>query len=72
MTGSPKWFSSLNPHAWSGIHYFQGNNRGKIVSYGAIQVNENFVLKDVALVKNFRFNLLSISQLLEDGFECTS
>jgi hypothetical protein len=32
-------------------------------------VNESFVLKDVALVSNLHFNLLSISQLLEDDYE---
>jgi hypothetical protein len=32
-------------------------------------VNESFVLKDAALVSNLHFNLLSISQLLEDDYE---
>jgi hypothetical protein len=32
-------------------------------------VNESFVLKDVALVSNFHFNFLSVSQLLEDDYE---
>jgi hypothetical protein len=32
-------------------------------------VNEKFVLKEVAKVDNLRFNLLSVSQLLNDGFE---
>jgi hypothetical protein len=32
-------------------------------------VNESFVLKDVALVSNLHFNLLSVWQLLEDDFE---
>ena len=34
-----------------------------------IKVNEKFVLKDVALVKHLRYNLLSVSQLLNDGLE---
>jgi hypothetical protein len=32
-------------------------------------VNESFVLKDVALVSNMHFNLLSLLQLLENDFE---
>jgi hypothetical protein len=32
-------------------------------------VNESFVVKDVALVSNPHFNLLSISQLLEGDYE---
>jgi hypothetical protein len=40
-----------------------------VVSHGTIRVNESFVLKDVASVSNLHFNLLSILQLLGDGFE---
>jgi hypothetical protein len=40
-----------------------------VLSRGTIRVNESFILKDVALVLNLHFNLLSISQLLQDGFE---
>jgi hypothetical protein len=32
-------------------------------------VNESFVLKDVTLVSNLHFNLLSVLQLLEDDYE---
>jgi hypothetical protein len=45
------------------------NLRCKIVSHDTIRVNESFVLKDVALVSNFHFNLISVSQLHEYGFE---
>ena len=40
-----------------------------VLSCGTIRVNESFVLKDVALVSNLHFNLLSVLQLLQDGFE---
>jgi hypothetical protein len=45
------------------------NSKGKVLSHGIIRVNESFILKDVALVSNLYFNLLSVSQLLQDGFE---
>jgi hypothetical protein len=32
-------------------------------------VNNSFFLKDVALVSKLHFNLLSVSQLLEDDYE---
>ena len=48
---------------------FRDNSKDKVVSRGTIWVNESFVLKDVVLVLNFHFNLLSVSQLLGDGFE---
>ena len=32
-------------------------------------MNESFILKDVALVSNLHFNLLSVSQLLEDDYK---
>ena len=48
---------------------FGDNSKGKVLSHGAIWVNESFVLKDVVLVLNLHFNLLFVSQLLGDGFE---
>ena len=32
-------------------------------------MNDKFILKDVALVDKLRYNLLSVSQLLDDGYE---
>jgi hypothetical protein len=32
-------------------------------------VNESFILKDVALVSNLHFNLLSVLQLLVDDYK---
>ncbi|XP_021320538.1 uncharacterized protein LOC110436975 [Sorghum bicolor] len=69
MTGSSKWFSSLDPVQCKEYITFGDNSKGKVLSHGTIRVNESFVLKDVALVSNLHFNLLSVSQLLQDGFE---
>jgi hypothetical protein len=69
MTGSSKWFSSLDLVQCKEYITFEDNSEGKVLSRGTIRVNESFVLKDVALVLNFHFNLLSVSQLLQDGFE---
>jgi hypothetical protein len=69
MTGSSKWFSSLDPVQCKEYITFRDNSKGKVLSRGTIRVNESFVLKDVALVSNLHFNLLFVSQLLQDGFE---
>jgi hypothetical protein len=69
MTRSLKWFSRLDPMQCKEYITFGDNSKGKVLSHGTIQVNKSFVLKDVALVLNLHFNLLSISQLLQDGFE---
>jgi hypothetical protein len=69
MTGSSKWFSSLDPMQCKEYITFGDNIKGKVLSRGTIWVNESFVLKDVALVLNLHFNLLLVSQLLQDGFE---
>jgi hypothetical protein len=48
---------------------FGDRSRGKVVSHGTILVNKSFVLKDLDLVSNLHFNLLSVLQLLEDDYE---
>jgi hypothetical protein len=65
MTENLKGFSNLDPVQCKEYITF----RGKVLSCGTIRVNESFVLKDVALVLNLHFNLLLVSQLLQDGFE---
>ena len=69
MIGSSKWFSSLDPVTCKEYITFGDNSKDKVVSRGTIWVNESFVLKDVVLVLNLHFNLLSVSQLLGGGFE---
>ena len=69
MTGDSKLFSNLTPMKHK-VYITSGDNReGKVVSRGSIRMNESFILKVVALVSSSHSNLLSISQLLEDGLE---
>jgi hypothetical protein len=69
MTGDSRWFSSLTPVMTNEYITFGDNSRGKVQSVGTIKVNKKFVLKEIAKVDNLHFNLLSLSQLLDDGFE---
>jgi hypothetical protein len=64
-----KMVLSLDPVIGKEYITFGDKSRGKVVSRGTIRVNESFILKDVALVSNMHFNLLLVSQLLEDDYE---
>ena len=48
---------------------FGDNGRGKVRGLGVVRVSDRFTLREVALVSNLGFNLLSVSQLLDEGFE---
>ena len=69
MTGNDKWFSSLTPMRSNEYIVFGDNGRGKVHGLRAIRVSDRFTLREVALVSNLGFNLLSVSQLLDEGFE---
>lgn len=69
MTGDHRWFSSLTPVMTKEYITFGDNSKGKVLSEGVIKVSKNFMLKRVALVDSLGFNLLSVSQLLDDGYE---
>ena len=69
MTGNDKWFSSLTPMRSKEYIVFGDNGRGKVRGIGVVRVSDRFTLREVALVLNLGFNLLSISQLLDEGFE---
>jgi hypothetical protein len=60
MIGSSKWFSSLDPVQCKEYITFEDNSKGKVLSRETIRVSESFILKDVALVLNLHFNLLSV------------
>jgi hypothetical protein len=44
---------------------FADDKKGKVIGTGIIKVNDHFTLNDVALVDRLRYNLLSISQLVD-------
>ena len=69
MTGNDKWFSSLTPTRHKEYIIFGDNGKGKVRGVGAVRVFDHFTLREVALVSNLGFNLLSVSQLLDEGFE---
>ena len=70
MTEERSMFDSLTKS--SGNHYitFAGNERGKVLGTGNITLNSQFNLSKVLLVDTLGYNLLSISQLCDSGFNC--
>jgi hypothetical protein len=48
---------------------FGDNGRERVLSEGEIKVSDKITLKRVALVQSLGYNLLSLSQLLDEGFE---
>jgi hypothetical protein len=69
MTGDRGWFSSLVPVVTKRYITFGDNGHGRVLSEGEIKVSDKTTLRRVALVQSLGCNLLSVSQLLDEGFE---
>ncbi|WVZ94377.1 hypothetical protein U9M48_040276 [Paspalum notatum var. saurae] len=69
MTGHRKWFSSLNPVSTKEYITFGDNGQGKVMGVGSVSLSAKLSLSEVAFVQNLGFNLVSVSQLLNEGFE---
>ncbi|WVZ51809.1 hypothetical protein U9M48_002919 [Paspalum notatum var. saurae] len=69
MTGHHKWFSSLNPMSTKEYITFGDNGQGKVMGVGSVSLSAKLSLREVAFVRNLGFNLVSVSQLLDEGFE---
>jgi hypothetical protein len=57
----------LLPHPLSHKEYvtFGDDKKDKVLGTGMIKINEFFTVNDVALVDKLRYNMLSISQLVD-------
>ena len=69
MTGDRGWFSSLTPVSTREYITFGDKGRGRVIAVGEVKVSDSVMLKRVTLVKSLGFNLLSVSQLLDESFE---
>jgi hypothetical protein len=58
MTENKKWFSSLTPLSHKECVTFGDDKKGKVLGTCAINVNDFFILNDVALMDRLRYNLL--------------
>jgi hypothetical protein len=69
MTEDKGWFSSLVLVVSRTYITFGDNGRGRVLAEGEIKVSDKVTLRRVALVQSLGFNLISLSQLLDEGFE---
>jgi hypothetical protein len=69
MTGEKGWFTNLVPMVTKRYITFRDNERGRVLIEGEIKVSDKITLKRVALVQSLGYNLLSVSHLLDEGFE---
>jgi hypothetical protein len=69
MTGDKGWFSSLVPVVTRRYITFGDNGCGRVLSEGEIKVSYKIPFRRAALVQPLGYNLLSVSQLLDEGVE---
>jgi hypothetical protein len=69
MTRDKVWFSSLVPVVTKRYITFGDNGRGGVLSKGEFKVSDKIFVRHVALVQSLGYNLLSVPQLLDEGFE---
>jgi hypothetical protein len=69
MTGDKGWFSSLVSVETKRYITFGDNGHGRVLSEVEIKVSDKITLRRVALVQLLGYNLLFVSQLLDEGFE---
>jgi hypothetical protein len=58
-------FSSLTPLSHKECVTFGDDKKGKVLGTDVVKVNDCFTLNDVALVDRLRYNLFSVSQLVD-------
>jgi hypothetical protein len=69
MTGDRRWFSNLTPVMTKEYITFRDIGKGRVLLVGIVKVSKSVTLRRVSLVKSLGYNLLSVSQLLDEGFE---
>jgi hypothetical protein len=69
MIKNNKWFFSLTPLSHKEYVTFGDDRKGEVLGTGVMKVNDHFTWSDVALVDKLKYNLLSISQLVDADFD---
>jgi hypothetical protein len=69
MIGDKGWFSNMVLLVTKKYITFGDNGRECVLSEGEIKVSDNITLMRVVLVNSLGYNLLFVSQLLDEGFE---
>jgi hypothetical protein len=64
MISDKKWLSNLTLVSHKEYVTFGDDKKGKVLGTGVIKINDHFTL-NVALVDKLKYNLFSISQLVD-------
>ena len=65
MIRSKKKLVSLQPHEGGSIT-FSGGTKGQIIGKGQVKLNKKTMMDNFNLVKNLKFDLLSVSKLCDN------
>jgi hypothetical protein len=71
MTGEKRMFTSFEKNnTTSDSITFGDNSQGKVLGHGKIAITTEHSISKVLLVESLDYNLLSVSQLCETGYNC--
>jgi hypothetical protein len=71
LTGEKEMFTSSKENDCSSdIIMFGDNSKGKVLGYDKIAITTDHSISKVFLVESLNYNLLSISQLCDMGYNC--
>jgi hypothetical protein len=71
MTGEKSMFTSFQPNENTSERIvFGDNSKGEILGLGKIAISNDNSISNVLLVDSLGYNLLSVSQLCEMGYNC--
>jgi hypothetical protein len=71
MTGERRIFTSFEKNKCeSDCITFSDNRQGQILGFGKIAITTEHSISKVLLVESLDYNLLSVSQLCEKGYNC--
>jgi len=70
MTGERSMFETITASSRDHFITIAGNQKGKVLGTDNINLNSKFSLSKVLLVESLGYNLLSISQFCDSGFNC--
>jgi hypothetical protein len=65
MIRNKKWFPNLTPMSHKEYVTFGDDKKDKVLSTGIIKINNYFTLNDATLMDKLRYNLFSVSQLVD-------
>jgi hypothetical protein len=71
MTGERRMFTSLEKNDYKNdCIMFGDNSQGQVLDFGKIAITTEYSISKVLLVESLDYNLLSVSQLCEIGYNC--